>query len=210
MRRPEFIARQARCPTGILGSLLARIMAAETAPENERALELLDLQPRDHVLDVGCGHGRTLARAARAVPEGFVAGVDVSERMVRMATRRNAELVQRGRVEVRLADSCRVPYPDQHFDKVCAVHVLYFWPDPLANLREIHRVMKPGARLVLGFRSSEDARAVADLPASVYRFYPTNEVRTLLEAAGFPRVEIVMPNAAARGVVYAVALRKAH
>ncbi len=207
MRRPEFIARQARCPRGILGALLARIMAAETARENEVALELLELQPRDHVLDIGCGHGRTLTHAARAVPEGFVAGVDVSERMVRMATRYNAEAVQRGHVEVRRADSSRIPFPDRRFEKVCAVHVLYFWPDPLAYLREIHRVMKPGARLVLGFRSSEDTRAMADLPASIYRFYSSRELLALLEAAEFADVRVVLPGDRARRVVFAVASR---
>jgi ubiquinone/menaquinone biosynthesis C-methylase UbiE len=207
MRRPEFIARQARCPSGLLGALLARIMAAETARENQTALELLELQPRDHVLEVGCGHGRTLTHAARAAPEGFVAGVDVSARMVRMASRHNAALARSGRVEVRLADSCRIPYPDQRFDKVCAIHVLYFWSDPVAHLREIHRIMKPGARLVLGFRSSDDARAVADLPASVYRFYSADDVATLLEIAGFVGGRLVMPGERARQVVFAVACR---
>jgi SAM-dependent methyltransferase len=207
MRRPEFIARQARCPTGIFGTLLAHIMAAETAHENHVALELLELQPGDHVLDLGCGHGRTLTHAARAAAEGFVAGVDVSQRMVRMAARHNAELVRRGRVEVRLATGCRIPYPDQRFDKVYAVHVLYFWADPAAHLQEIERVMKPGARLVLGFRSSEDTRAVADLPASVYRFYGQDEVRVLLATAGFIDLRIVTPGARARQVIFAVATR---
>ena len=41
MRRPEFIARQASCPTGLLGRLLARIMATETLAANDRTLELL-------------------------------------------------------------------------------------------------------------------------------------------------------------------------
>ena len=74
MQRPEWIARQARCPTGLVGKILGRIMAVETTPENEKALQLLALHPDSHVLDVGCGHGRTLARAAALVPEGFVVG----------------------------------------------------------------------------------------------------------------------------------------
>ena len=207
MRRPEFIARQARCPTGLFGSFLARIMAAETAHENDTALQLLELQPRDHVLDVGCGHGRTLTQAARLVPEGFVAGVDVSERMVRMATRRNAQLVTGGRVEVRLAHGCRIPYPDQCFDRVCAVHVLYFWSAPEGELREMYRVVKPGGRLVLGFRSNEDARVVADFPASVYRFYAKDEVVALLETAGFIGTRAVMPGDRACPVTFIVAQR---
>lgn len=78
MRRPQWIARQARCPAGLVGKTLGRIMAFETSPENEKALQLLGLHSNSHVHDVGCGHGRTLARAAASVPDGFVAGVDVS------------------------------------------------------------------------------------------------------------------------------------
>jgi len=157
--------------------------------------------------DIGCGHGCTLTRAAGALPDGFVAGVDVSEDMVRMATRRNAALVRSARVEVRRADSCRLPYPNQRFDKVCAVHVLYFWSDPVAHLREIHRVMKPGARLVFGFRPSSDARAVADLPASVYRFYAPDDVMALLGTIGFTSQRAVVPGGTSRQVVFVVAGR---
>src|SRR5262245_3133438 len=151
MRRPEFIARQASCPTGLLGRFLAWIMAAETAATNEKALELLAFRPDDHVLEVGFGHGRTLARAATFVPMGFVAGVDVSEAMVRMATYRNRQFLKQGRIEVKRANSAQIPYPDARFDRAYAIHTLYFWPDPYIHLREIFRVMKPGARFVLGF-----------------------------------------------------------
>jgi hypothetical protein len=61
-RRPECMARQASCPTGRLGRLLARIMAAETA--TEKAFALLACRPDDQVREIGFGHGRTLARAA--------------------------------------------------------------------------------------------------------------------------------------------------
>jgi cyclopropane fatty-acyl-phospholipid synthase-like methyltransferase len=78
MRRPEFIARQSRCPTGLLGRLIGYIMSAETATANEEALTLLDLQPSDRLLEVGFGHGRTIERAATALATGFIAGIDLS------------------------------------------------------------------------------------------------------------------------------------
>ena len=126
MRRPEFIARQASHPTGLLGRVLAWVMAVETASVNEKALELLEISPPDHVLEVGFGHGRTIARAAALASAGFVAGVDVSEQMVRMARRRSRRLIEGGRVELQLADSARIPYPDGIFDRVYAIHTLYF------------------------------------------------------------------------------------
>ena len=204
MRRPEFIARQGRHPTGLLGLLLARIMAVETAKENVRALDLLELRPGHRVLEVGFGHGRTIARAAARASPGFVAGVDPSERMLEMAARHNRRLIREGRVELKLGDSSRLPYEDGCFDRVYSVHTLYFWENPAAHLREIHRVMKAGARLVLGFRP-KDETASAEFPSTVYRFYTADEVRRLLDAAGYERVEIVED----RGIAFAVARRPA-
>lgn len=208
MRRAEFIAKQGRHPTGLLGSLIARIMAVETAPENDTALKLLELQPGDQVLEVGFGHGRTIARAAAMVREGLVAGVDASERMVRMATRFNRKLIQRGRVELHLADTNRLPYPDGHFNKVYSVHTLCFWDDPGAHLRETRRVMKADARLLLGFRA-KDQETLAAFPSTVYRFYTPDEVRSLLEEAGYGRVRMEELRFSKRTVLFAVAHRVA-
>lgn len=210
MRRPEFIARQASCPTGLLGRFLARIMATETATANEKALALLACRPDDHVLEIGFGHGRTLARAATFVPTGFVAGVDVSEDMVRMARYQNRQFIKEGRIKVQRADSAQIPYPDERFDRVYTMHTLYFWHDPRVHLQEIYRVMKPGARFVLGFSPKEDARAVANFPAAIYRFYTSDEVQWLLAACGFTGIEIVRSQVGSRDIVFAVVHRGAH
>src|ERR1051326_3463428 len=112
MRRPQFIARQSRRPTGLLGSLLARIMAKETAAENNKALELLHLNPTDYVLEIGFGHGRTLAKAAVAASKGLVAGVDISDTMVDMAARYNSALLAAGRLEINSNAGETLSYPD--------------------------------------------------------------------------------------------------
>jgi cyclopropane fatty-acyl-phospholipid synthase-like methyltransferase len=93
MRRPEFIAQQSRCPTGLLPRLIGYIMSVETATANEEALTLLDLQPSDRVLEVGFGHGRTIERVAPALAMGFIAGIDLSEEM---AERRCRRLIRHG------------------------------------------------------------------------------------------------------------------
>ena len=145
MRRPELVARQSACPSGLLGRLIGHVMAWETATANEAALELLEPQPADHVLEVGFGHGATIARVAAAVSRGLVAGVDPSAEMCRMATRRNRQAVAGGRVALRQAAVEALPYPDGSFDKVLAVHTLYFWREPERALSEIRRVLKTTA-----------------------------------------------------------------
>jgi len=205
MRRPEFIARQARCPSGLLGHVLGRVMALETADDNKRAVELLAPQPADHVLEIGFGHGRSIARVAMLAKVGFVAGVEISERMLQMARRFNRRLIEQGRVDLRLMESSAIPYGDGRFDKVFSVHTIYFWPNPRETFAEIRRVMKPRASLVLGYRSGEDPTLVREFPVSIYRFYRSDEVRALLETVGFAEVRIVTSDGDPRKVIFAVA-----
>jgi ubiquinone/menaquinone biosynthesis C-methylase UbiE len=123
------------------------------------------------------------------VPDGFIAGIDASEEMVRMATRRCRPLVDAGRVGLMLADSASIPYAAGSFDGAYAVHTIYFWPEPARDLRELSRVLRDGGRLVLGFHANRETAASA-FPASVYTFYDAGEVRELLERTGFVDVEI--------------------
>ena len=102
MRRPRFIAEQARNEKGLLGRLIAFVMARETFAVNMRAIDALDVQRRDHVLDVGCGHGRSLTELAERAPMGRVTGADPSELMVEIAVERNRELFKARRVDVGL------------------------------------------------------------------------------------------------------------
>jgi len=185
MRRPRFIAEQARNAKGLLGRLIAFVMARETYAVNMRAIDALDVQRRDHVLDVGCGHGRSLTELAERASKGRVAGVDPSELMVEIAVERNRELVKARRVDVAIASADALPFADAAFDKVLCVHVVYFWQNLDDGFREIARVLKPGGRLALVFRTNADEAAVQSFPAEVYRFRPFAGVIAALEEHGF-------------------------
>src|SRR5262245_54200396 len=208
MRRPEFIARQSRCPSGFLGRVIGHIMSFETAGANDQALKALDLKPADRVLEIGFGHGRTIERAASMVPQGLVVGIDASEEMMQMATRRCRHLIDQDRVHLTLGDSARVPYPDQFFDKGYAIHTIYFWDDPEVHLRELHRVLRDGARFVRGFRLKGN-EAAADFPDTVYRFYTGDEVLHLLRAAGFADARLEQVGGTAGGLAFGIGHRQA-
>ena len=188
MKRPLFIARQSARPTGLLGRLIANIMAHETAALNERAVRLLDPTPSDWVLEIGFGHGRTIERLASAVPQGRVCGLDVSRAMLGMAVRRNRRAVAEGRVELRMSDAASIPYEDKSFGKALTVHTLYFWTDPIACLREIRRVLKPRGRFVLGFLRGDSVQRIR-FPNEIYTFHDEQSVRAMLEACGFGLIQ---------------------
>jgi ubiquinone/menaquinone biosynthesis C-methylase UbiE len=172
-----------------LGRLIAFIMARETWSENLRAMEALGIGQTDHVLDVGCGHGRSLMEIAARAPRGRGVGIDPSELMIEIAAKRNQTLIEAGRIEVVRSNVEALPFADDMFDKALCVHVLYFWKDLEMSLREIGRVLKPDGRLALLFRTNADLKAIASFPAEIYSFPSLADVQTVLERAGM-RVDV--------------------
>jgi ubiquinone/menaquinone biosynthesis C-methylase UbiE len=106
-------------------------------------LDRMRLAPDDNVLDVGCGAGWLERLIAEQVPEGRIVGVDVSDEMVRRARRNNAEIENAMFV---IGEAEEVPWDASFFTQAISVEAAYYWPDPRAALREIHRVLREGGR----------------------------------------------------------------
>ncbi len=198
MRRPDFVARQARLPHGILGRIFARITSYETRALNLATLDALGLGVADRVLEVGCGRGRTVGRAAHIVVEGQVTGIDHAETVIHAAARRCRRLVDQGRVRLQVADSARLPFADAAFDKAYSVHTIYFWANPVEHLREIRRVLAARGRIALGVRKKASDGRPAAFPDSVYTFYETGAIVQMLRKSGFAESRVIdAPNSAA-------------
>jgi ubiquinone/menaquinone biosynthesis C-methylase UbiE len=102
------------------------------------------LRPEMVVADVGAGTGFMAAGLAPLVQKVHV--IDGSSAMLAVA-RRN--LSQFDNLEYHLADGASIPLPDESLDAVFANMYLHHCPDPLAALREMTRLLKPGGRLVV-------------------------------------------------------------
>ncbi len=188
----KMVGRQARKPSGWLGKMLYGHLATRGhRPLTNWAIGLMGVQPADQVLDIGCGAGMAIQLLAQIAAEGFVAGVDYSEDMVQQARKRNAPAVRAGRVQILHGDVALVPYDDESFDKVIAVETFYFWPDPVANLREVRRVMRPGGLVALvmeGSKESPDREKQIALAARMeFPVYSGAEMEEMLTAAGFSK-----------------------
>jgi len=158
-------------------------MAFKNRDRTGWAVTLLNVQPADRVLDIGCGPGVAVQQIASRAPQGFVAGVDVSDVMVQQASARNAVATRAGHVEVKQASVARLPFRDAHFDKALAVNSYRFWPAPAENLREVWRVLKPGGLFAV-VEQPMRAEGEANLPAL------HDELRSRLTAAGFDDIRI--------------------
>jgi len=109
--------------------------------ENSAAYLLPHLTPDARILDVGCGPGTITAGLADRVPGGRVTGIDAAAEIVEQARERAG---QRANLDFATADVYALDHPDGTFDVVHAHQVLQHLGDPVAALREMGRVTKPG------------------------------------------------------------------
>src|SRR2546430_11861256 len=138
-------------PQGILGRLGGIIMARTNQQCAAWVIGLLDIQPNDRVLEVGFGPGVGIQLLARSASAGYIAGVDSSEEMVEQARARNVKALESGRVDLRHGSVVSLPFEDRIFDKALAINSLQVWPDAVAGLREMRRVLKTGGVSALRF-----------------------------------------------------------
>ncbi|MDH4108633.1 MAG: class I SAM-dependent methyltransferase [Gammaproteobacteria bacterium] len=149
-----FLGRQFGNPSGVAGRLAGWLM--ETRPSNRRrnewTVDLLDIQPRHRVLELGYGPGIALRRAAGRAEQGLVVGIDRSATMHELASRRNRDLVEAGRVDLNIGAVERMDevLGDEAlllFDRVFAVNAIMFWQEPAARIRELAARLAPGGRM---------------------------------------------------------------
>jgi ubiquinone/menaquinone biosynthesis C-methylase UbiE len=111
------------------------------------------LKPGMRILDVGCGPGSITIGLAGVVAPGEVVGVDIQPEMVERATAAAAEAgVENVRFEA--GDCYKLPFPDASFDVCYANSVLQHRREPVAALKEMRRVLRPGG--VAGVRDLTD------------------------------------------------------
>ena len=154
-------ARQLRNPEGDIGLAVAAWLNETNRQGNGRAVELLDLQPGNHVLEIGFGNGRTVADVVAQAAEVRYAGIDISPTMVAEAARFNAALVAAGRASFHLGSAESMPFADASFDRVFSTGVTYFWADPAGPLVEVRRVLRRGGISQMGCLHPRSAPAFA-------------------------------------------------
>lgn len=188
----KYIDGQYRQPTGPIGCWIGSKMARQHQPENHWTVNLLDVQPTDHILEIGFGPGIAVEAVASRATNGLVAGIDFSQTMVAAARKRNAAAVRAGKVDLRYGDAAHLPFANDSFDKAFSIHSIYFWPNPTVVLTGIYRVLKPDGFLVLTVLPKEEWNPenpdLAGTPEC--KPYSGNNLKALLTQAGFHDLKI--------------------
>ena len=190
MNEPDFSnVETAGCPAGDAGRDMILRMNREHGPL--RAWGFAHIPVGRSVLDVGCGAGAALHELAEQYPDANLTGCDISPLAIETAAALNEAFVKAGRMRFLLCGVPDLPFKDGAFDTVFSVESLYFWPDQIAGLKEILRVLAPGGHFMtvlemVGGMMDERRLAIAEHLRMVC---PTpDELRELMKAAGFSNV----------------------
>jgi ubiquinone/menaquinone biosynthesis C-methylase UbiE len=157
-------------------------------------MQQIDAQQDSRILEIGCGPGVTLQALGARSPTGHIVGLDRSPVMVEQAKRRNRAAMREGRLDVLQGNAEALPFDDDSFDLVVAIHVLYFWPDARATLQELQRILRDRGEVAIGFYLREYAPKLTQNAFALTgaRLATSPEaVEALLQSAGYCDIRIL-------------------
>lgn len=173
------IGKQFGAPSGMLGRAAARFMASDNARFNRRVVEMVarTVGSPTAIAELGSGPGVGLAALLDAFPQARVIGADPSAAVTRQAQRRNREALRSGRLQL-LHGGPGALGPFAPLDLVLAVHVLYFWHDPVSVLRWIARLLAPGGHIALAYQLEQHLPLVArrEFPKEGHILYESDDL----------------------------------
>ena len=182
--------RQMRHPTGVFGSLVGWCMALINDKPNRLAIDALAPGPNDRILELGFGPGWALRTIAAHAPGGQFFGIDQSDRMLEQAANINRAAIAAGRMQLVKGQFHPLPWIDCTFNKILLVNVAYFFDSDGNDAAEVFRVLKPGGRLVVYVTDRETMEKWPFAGPDTHRTYDSNDLRNLLENAGFQPADI--------------------
>jgi demethylmenaquinone methyltransferase / 2-methoxy-6-polyprenyl-1,4-benzoquinol methylase len=145
----EVTARELFAPLGPTYDRYARLLSFGQDPRWRRFLVSRVPQSAGRVLDVATGTAAVAIELARAAPARTVVGVDQSPEMLAAGRARVERAGLADRIELRESRAESLPFGDGEFDALTFTYLLRYVDDPLATMRELARVVKPGGVIAM-------------------------------------------------------------
>ena len=126
-------------------------------PRLKWAVEVLDAQSNERVLEIGCGNGAALAELSKTLVNGIAVGIDRSETAIAAARKRLEREIRQGTVQL-IHSSLESARIDPSFDKAFAVNINAFWLSPHGVLQRLRQVLVRGGMIFLFYEPPSPAQ----------------------------------------------------
>lgn len=180
----EEMARQLAAPKGQAGILTAQRMQVNNQKMIEKAVDLLNLEARDTVLEIGPGNGAHLPYVLSKAAHIKYTGIDISPTMIKEAEKLQQYHIKQEQASFVLGNGYTLPFDSNSFTRCFTVNTVYFWKEPGRYLMEIYRVLQPQSLLCISFAPESFMK---QLPFTAFGFnlYEAEALVVLLTEAGF-------------------------
>lgn len=180
---PLELGKQLRQPSGETGKAVAEIMNISNSSMYALAFEVLDIGNSESILEIGYGNGYYLSRYVELSPEVKIYGIDFSKTMYEDAMVRNIDLINKKKLFLSCGNANTMNYESNSFDVIITLNTIYFWEPFEKQISEIIRVLKPGGKLIIGFRPKS---FMEHLPFAqeVFKLFNSEDIEAILEQHG--------------------------
>lgn len=187
-RLTRFISSQFKNPKGIAGVIISLIQNIVNNAMYKNAVALVNVAPKDKVLDIGYGNGHLLELIYRK-NRADLYGIDISDDAKKMAAKKNKKAGKAEQLHLQVGDCCNLPYENEMFSAVTSINTIYFWTDTLKGLSEIHRTLKTGKSFYNVVYTREYLDTIKYTQIGYKKFEP-GQLIELGKKAGFSHTEI--------------------
>jgi ubiquinone/menaquinone biosynthesis C-methylase UbiE len=188
----ERVKTQFELPRGFAGRILLMSMNLGHKSIYKNVAKALELRPEDNLLEIACGNGHFIKNYASHVHS--VAGLDLSELCIKLATKKNKDRIVVGSAEFVLGEATQLPWEDNKFSVATSISsfLLFTKPVALEALKEIYRVLRLGGRVVISIElNAEDGKDHSkDMKRYGMKLWTEDDVRNTLKEAGFSEIVI--------------------
>lgn len=182
MSEAKEVAAQLRKPSGDAGIEMGQMMNESNKIISLGAYDRLSLQNNDAVLEIGMGNGYYVQHILDQAENLTYTGVDYSNTMVEEAVKINAALIEQDQASFHHSGINKIPAQDESFDKIVTVNTMYFWEDPVRDLKELKRVLKLNGWIIIAVRPKGTVKA--EFIKYNFNFYSNEEIAKFVREAG--------------------------
>ena len=179
----EILTNQFKNPTGILGKLAGKIMAYENEELYEWTFKQLSITPNDTLLEIGFGPGEGMHILFHKYPTVQIDGVDPSEEMVKEASKRNEDKLDKKQLRLFKGSVLEIPNP-MIYDKVYSVNSYPLWENQEGCIQKIHSLLKEDGILSITVQPRQEE--ATEEQAYAY----AKEIKEVLTRSGFTSIEV--------------------